>query len=249
MLISILPTETWTQQKYLYRRLNIYGPPVHFQVSHLTQYSWCVLGLVAGVRLWLRVLWALLLMRSLSPPVSVGGMAYPHLYHTLWALRPQDFVFPSWTAKQSVFLLFHIPWCVYPTLLSTAFWLRRNSNVACFTHKPHLHWPTMKGEQNSGVAVEDHLRIRLNKHFWTIYNALKQGSCGDGWLAAFWTTTLLLILLNKTTVAALKHTVGSHEHHVAWGTYLSDPPQVKVNQICYCRLLLCSLYLLGGLNM
>lgn len=31
--------------------------------------------------------------------------------------------------------------------------------------------------------------------------------------------------------------------------YLSDPPQMKVNQICYCRLLLCSLHLLGGLNM
>lgn len=74
MLIFTLLTETSTQQKCPYRKLNIYRLPVRFQVSHWTQYSLGVLERAGGFRLrLLSVMSALLKCWAQLDSTSVCG--------------------------------------------------------------------------------------------------------------------------------------------------------------------------------
>lgn len=113
MLIFTLLTETWTQQKYLYRKLNIYRPPVHFQVSHLTQYSVC--ARVDGSSQAVTVSVLLMCAEQLDSTCFCGWNGLPPSQTEAVTFASSGFCFSPLDCKTTR-LLFHIPWCVYPTL-------------------------------------------------------------------------------------------------------------------------------------
>lgn len=117
MLIFTLLTETSTQQKCPYRKLNIYRLPVRFQVSHWTQYSLGVLERVGGVRLrLLSVVSALLKCWGQLDSTSVCGSdgMTPPKTDALTFTFSRFFLFSPLERKATrLFLLFHIPWCIH----------------------------------------------------------------------------------------------------------------------------------------